>query len=156
MRLSRWSRGKSSETPLTIGKRRSSPRGRSRMTPCASISANSLPLRAKATGVRSVSYANAIRQNSLHAGGFDPGDLLDGIAACVQRNTKNASIAVMNKLLQHGLAADDVISGQLNLIRLEQEHRGRIKKKTHPIVGCRHANDTGESQKQQPAIKQPS
>src|SRR5580700_750874 len=54
MRLPRSSRAMLSESPVMIGNWKSSPRGRSRMTPCASIRASSVPLRRKATGVRSV------------------------------------------------------------------------------------------------------
>ena len=39
-------------------------------------------------------HANTIRQNALHAGGFDPGQLLQFAAALVQRNLQYAAIAV--------------------------------------------------------------
>jgi len=73
-------RGRSSETPVDNREMQNlRPAGRSQDdATCASISASSLPFRAKrGREVRSVQLdaEGRIRQDALHAGGFHPGNL---------------------------------------------------------------------------------
>jgi len=83
-------------------------------------------------GVRSIT-STRIRFGRIRCTLADrSGNLLDLAAASVQGHAKDAAVVVVNKLLQHGLAAYDVIAAQFNLVRLEQEHRGRIQQKIHP------------------------
>ena len=61
---------------------------------------------------------NAIRENTVDGCGLDPGDLLELVAARVERNAQDAAIAVFIEGLQDGFARNDVIAGQLDLLGL--------------------------------------
>src|SRR5207253_3268817 len=66
--------------------------------------------------------ANAIRENTLDGRRLDPGDLLELAPPKIQRHAQNAAIPIFHELLQHGFAGNDVIAGQLNLLRPQQQH----------------------------------
>src|SRR5262249_337835 len=67
-------------------------------------------------------HANTIRQDTLHVRGFDPTQLFERTAPRVERNSEKGVAGVANELLQHRIAADDVISGKFDLFGLEQRH----------------------------------
>src|SRR5882724_172970 len=66
--------------------------------------------------------ANAVRQNSLNAGGLYPGDFFDIHAARVERNAQHAVPAVLVERRKHRFTRDDVIAGHFHLLRLEQQN----------------------------------
>src|SRR5437870_2644486 len=64
--------------------------------------------------------ADAIGRNALHAGRLYPGDLLDFAAATIERDAQHAATTVFIKRREYCFTRDDVIAGDLNLLRLEQ------------------------------------
>ena len=100
--------------------------------------------------------AKAIRQDALHAGGFDPGNLFQLTPAGVQRDAQDTPVAVVDKLLEHRFAADDAIAVQFDLIRFQQQHCGRIQKKLHSIDRHGHTCNAGTTQNQNPPIERPA
>src|SRR5439155_18251656 len=53
---------------------------------------------------------------------------------CSSDLAQNAAIPIFHELLQHGFAGNDVIAGQLNLLRPQQQHGRSIKKKSCPMI----------------------
>src|SRR6266704_3282598 len=100
--------------------------------------------------------AKAIRQDALHACGFDPGNLFQLAPSSLQRDAQSASIPIMDKLLENRFAADDAIAIHFDLIRLQQQHAGRIQKKLRAIKGRNHAHNAGKNQNQNPPVERPA
>src|SRR5947208_3596713 len=100
--------------------------------------------------------AKAIREDALHAGGFNPGNLFKLTPAGVQGDAQDTPVAVVDKLLEHRFAADHAIAVQLDLIRLEQLHGGRIYKELHSVARHSHTSDAGTTKNQHPPIERPA
>ena len=73
-----------------------------------------------------------------------------------KRDAQNALVAVVDKLLEHRFAADDVIAVQLDLIRLEQQHAGRIQKKLRSGDRNGQTHNSGDGENQHAAIERPA
>ena len=82
--------------------------------------------------------ADAIGKNALHVGGFDPRKLFERATTRVERNAENAVTAIANKLLQDGVAADNMIAGKFDLFGLEQRDLRRVIQK---VAGKRRGGD---------------
>ena len=80
--------------------------------------------------------ANAIRQNALDVSGIDPAQLFERAAARVERDADDAVTAIADELLQNGIAADDVIAGEFDLLGLEQRDLRRVIQKIAGKRGC--------------------
>src|SRR5712664_68178 len=101
-------------------------------------------------------HAKASGENALHGGRLDPGNFFERAAPGVQRNTQNAAAAVVHKLLQHRLAADDVVAVDLNLLWLDEQHLLPIEQEaaSRPCGG--QARDSHNSQNQDAPVKRPA
>src|SRR6267378_4266401 len=130
MRLPRSSRGIFSERPVTIGNCKSSPCGRSRITPRASMRASSVPFRRNAMGVRSVKSTR----------------MRFGRMRCT----------IAHKLLQHRLAADNVIAVDFNLLRLDEQHRMPVKQKASGRPRGGDSRDSYDDAKQNAPVERPA
>ena len=73
--------------------------------------------------------ADVIGQNALHAGGLHPGNLFDFAAASVERNADYTAAAILVKRGENGFAGNDVVAGDFDLFRLEQQNFWRVKQK---------------------------
>src|SRR5215472_2083348 len=100
--------------------------------------------------------ANAIRENALDGRRLDPGNLLELAPPKIPGNAHNAAIPIFHELLQYGFAANHVIASQLNLLRLQQQHGRRIKKKSCPIIRTSGYGRARSGEKQHAAIERPA
>src|SRR6266403_6124142 len=67
-------------------------------------------------------HAQAIRQDALHAGFFDPRNFLNLGAPCLQRDAQHAAVTVVHEEFLNLLSRNDVIPVDVNLVRLDQHH----------------------------------
>src|SRR6266852_1350851 len=79
--------------------------------------------------------AEAIRQDALHAGGFDPGNLFQLTTTGFQRDAQNAAVAIMDELLENRFTTDDAIAIHFHLIGLQQQHAERVQAKLNAVEG---------------------
>src|SRR6266568_725431 len=100
--------------------------------------------------------ANAVRENAMDAGGFDPGDLFELAAAKVERDLQDAEIVVLRERSQDSFARDHVIASQFDLLGLEQQHGRRIKKKPSSVIRADDYGSTRSSENQDSAVKRPA
>src|SRR6266481_2370779 len=100
--------------------------------------------------------AEAIWQDALHAGGFNPGNLLQLTAAGFQRNLQNTAVSIVDKLLENGFAGDDAIAVHFDLIRLQQQHAGRVQKKLRAVIGGGRAHNAANTQNEDTPIEWPA
>src|SRR5258708_25271867 len=100
--------------------------------------------------------AEAIRQDALHAGGFNPGNLLQLAAAGFQRNLQNTAVPIVDKLLENGFAGDDAIAVHYDLVRLQQQHAGRVQEKLRAVVRSSHAHNAAKTQYKYTPIERPA
>src|SRR5262249_54798537 len=99
--------------------------------------------------------AQAIRQNTLNAGGFDPGKLLDLTTTRFERDTKNAAIGISDEKLKDGFASNDAIAADFNLLRLDEEHGGIAEEKIANCVGDKSTSGTDRAPEDQATIERP-
>src|SRR5262249_559027 len=67
-------------------------------------------------------HTDVIGKNALHAGGLHPGNLLDFVAAAVQRNAQHTAPAILVERLQDCFPGDDAIAVYFDLVWLQQEN----------------------------------
>ncbi len=99
--------------------------------------------------------ANAVRQNTLHASGFNPGYLFQRAAPGIEGNPQHAASAVAVKLIEYRLAAHNVITCKLDLIGLEQQNPRRIQEKSARERSQGRAYGHEETQNEHTPVKKP-
>src|SRR5579859_8018215 len=99
--------------------------------------------------------ADAIGKNALHGGGFDPGDFFQSASPSIQRNAQHATSAVAHKLLQHRIAAHDMVAVDLNLFWLDQQHLLSVKQKPAGRPRRGHTGDSYDPVKQNAPVEGP-
>src|SRR5579885_443685 len=100
-------------------------------------------------------HPNAVGQDALDGGGLDPGKLFDFGAALIERDAEDAAVAVARELLQNSVARDDVVAGDFNLIRLDEQDLGRIEEETPRDGGDAGARDARDAPDEHTAVKRP-
>src|SRR6266478_9139823 len=100
--------------------------------------------------------AEAIRQDALHAGGFNPGNLLQLAAAGFQRNLQNTAVPIVDKLLENGFAGDDAIAVHFDLVWLQQQHAGRVQEELRAVKGSGRTHNAANTQNEDTPVEWPA
>src|SRR6266478_643432 len=100
-------------------------------------------------------HAQAIRQDALHAGFFDPRNFLNLGAPRLQRNAQHAAVTVVHEEFLNLLSRNDVIPTDVNLVRLDEQHLRRIERIPRAKISSRHQRCARNCPDKHTAIKRP-
>src|SRR5260370_30553078 len=62
----------------------------------------------------------------------------------------------MDKLLENGFASDDAIAVHFDLIRLQEQHAGRVQEKLRAVIRRSHAHNAAKTQYKDTPIEWPA